>query len=461
MSPTTSAQRIVGLVRVSEVGDREGDSFASPGQQTDRIKAECDRNGGALLKVYEEMDVSGGRALDKRPGLSEAVAMVENGEADVIMAAYFDRLFRSLATQAEVVQRVEAAGGQVVALDSGAITNGTAAEWLNATLLGAMAEHTARTARERSGASVRRRVLDGIVPYPTLPLGYVRGADGRAEVVDDLRETIAEAFALRAAGQPYAKVRELLAEHGHELSYRSVQILLRSPLYVGELRHGETVNPTACEAIVERYVWDAVQRMRTTGGRAPKSERLLARLGVLRCASCGARMVAGGQTARWGDTTRRYAFYKCGMPGECSAPVTISADAVEAYIVDRVRAYAAGIEETTSANERARAAAAKVEAAQAKLDTALRRLMLVDAEGEAAAQEAVELLRVHRDKALAEAARLATVASGISISAAADWDRLTLAERREIIGAAVEAAYVARGRASVADRVAVELRELI
>ena len=460
-------QRVIGLVRVSEVGDREGDSFASPGQQLDRIKQACDTQGAQLMAAYEELDVSGGRPLDKRPGLRQAVEAVEAGEADVIMAAYFDRLFRSLSTQAEAVQRVEAAGGKVVALDSGAISNGTAAEWLHGTMLGAMAEHTQRTARERSGASVRRRVLDGIVPYPTLPLGYVRDADGRAQVVDELREVVAEAFALRASGQPFAAVRRYLAERGHHLSYRSVQIMLKSPLYIGELRHGKegnphrVVNPNACEAIVDRAVWEAVQRMRTTGGRAPKSERLLARLGVLRCASCGSAMVAGGQTARWGDTTRRYAFYKCGNVPECPAPVTISAEAVEAYLVERVRAAAADVVETTSLDAQARAAAARIETTQAQLDRALRRMLLVDAEGEAAALDVVEALRVERDEAMTEAARLATATAGAPLSAAADWERLSFDGQRSIVAAVVASATVARGRGAVADRVAVELRELL
>ena len=72
-----------------------------------------------------------------------------------------------------------------------------------------------------------------------------------------------------------------------------------------------------CEPIVKRRVWDAVKAMRVPSGRTAKSERLLARLGVLRCASCGGRMVAGGAwvkyTAASGDVRRtRYAFYKCG-----------------------------------------------------------------------------------------------------------------------------------------------------
>src|SRR5277367_1711931 len=107
-------RRAIGIVRVSQTSGREGERFASPPEQRDRIRAVCERDGLDLIAIHEELDVSGGRPLDERPGLGPAVHAIENGEADVIAAAYFDRLFRSLTTQAEAVERVERAGGQVL-----------------------------------------------------------------------------------------------------------------------------------------------------------------------------------------------------------------------------------------------------------------------------------------------------------------------------------------------------------
>src|SRR5215207_6168510 len=121
----TATRRAIGIVRVSQVNGREGDSFASPGEQRDRIRAACERDGLRLLEVVEELDVSGGKPLGERPGLGPAVEAIETGRADVIAAAYFDRLFRSLTVQAEVVGRVERAGGQVLAVDVGRVTNGS------------------------------------------------------------------------------------------------------------------------------------------------------------------------------------------------------------------------------------------------------------------------------------------------------------------------------------------------
>jgi len=121
----------VGIVRVSRTGGREGERFVSPAEQRERIEAACERDGLELVAVHEELDVSGGTALAQRPGLSAAVAAIEGGTADVVAAAYFDRLFRSLSTQAEVIDRVERAGGQVIAVDVGQVTNGSAGQWLS------------------------------------------------------------------------------------------------------------------------------------------------------------------------------------------------------------------------------------------------------------------------------------------------------------------------------------------
>jgi DNA invertase Pin-like site-specific DNA recombinase len=126
-----------------------GDDPISPLEQRQRIEATCPR-GFDLLDTLPEKDVSGGAPLDKRPGLSQAVAMVEAGHAQVIVVAYFDRLFRSLEVQAQVAKRVEAAGGMLFAADVGEVRSDTASGWITSSMLGVVAEYHRRTTRERT-----------------------------------------------------------------------------------------------------------------------------------------------------------------------------------------------------------------------------------------------------------------------------------------------------------------------
>jgi DNA invertase Pin-like site-specific DNA recombinase len=257
--------RAIGIVRVSQVGGREGERFASPDEQRDRIEAACEREGFQLVSVAEELDVSGGTPLAKRDGLRSAVEAIEAGDAQVLVAAYFDRLVRSLAVQGEVVSRVEAAGGSVLAVDVGAISAATAGQWLSGTVLGAMSEYVRRTARERSAGAQARAVARGVAPWDHVTLGYIR-VDGVFRVDPDAAPAVAEAFDLRVGGATIREVREFLAARGFALTYRRVQTLLSSRVVLGEIHFGELVNLEAHEPIVDRDVWLAAQRVRVSRG---------------------------------------------------------------------------------------------------------------------------------------------------------------------------------------------------
>jgi DNA invertase Pin-like site-specific DNA recombinase len=99
--------KAVGIIRISRAGDRSGEQFVSPPEQRQRIAWACERDGLQLVRIFEELDVSGGASLERRPGLMRAVEMIESGAANVVVAAYFDRLVRPLKVQLEVVERVQ------------------------------------------------------------------------------------------------------------------------------------------------------------------------------------------------------------------------------------------------------------------------------------------------------------------------------------------------------------------
>lgn len=444
---STSKRRAVGVVRVSRVGDRDGERFVSPSEQAERIRSVCERDGLRLVEVIEELDVSGGTPLAERPGLRRAVEMVEAGAADVIVVAFLDRVVRSVAIQAEVVGRVEAAGGGTLAVDVGEVSNGSASRWLSGTLLGAVAEYARRMTAERTQEARRRAVERGVPPYPNVPPGYRRDEDGRL-APDEHAATVAEAFRLRAGGATVMEVREFLREHGVERSFHGVQVLLGSRVVLGELRFGEIVNDAAHPAIVDARTWAAVQRMRSPRGRRAKSERLLARLGVLRCGTCGARMVVGSNQA--GSH-----FYRCNPTSDCPRRVTVSADLAERVVVETVRELLAGVSGSATVADGVAEAEREVVSAEQELDAAVRAF---DGLGDVdAVRERLVELREQRDVARERLAELqAAAVPTVRISATADWDDLILDEQRAIIRAVVERATVAPGRG--ADRITVEPR---
>ncbi len=439
-------RRAIGVVRVSQTGGREGERFVSPEEQRDRIEAACARDGLALVAVHEELDVSGGKALADRPGLGAAVAAIEAGDADVIAAAYFDRLFRSLSTQAEVLERVERAGGQVLAVDVGQVGNGSAGQWLSGTMLGAVSEYFRRSAKERSAEGQARAVARGATPWARVPLGYTRRGDGTLEPNREEIPLVVRVFEMRLSGASIPRIREMLKSHGVDRSPRGVQVMLASRVYLGEVHFGTLVNLRAHEPIIERELWTRVQRMVVPRGRQAKSTRLLARLNVLRCGSCGARLVAM-KLPKQGD----YPIYRCPSTSDCAHHVTISAVKAENAVVEAVRRHIADVEGRASAETNARDAERELDRAQQTLDALIRVLDPL----EPASVERLTEATAARDDAREHLDRVGGARQALQIPIAADWDRLTTDEQRAFIRATVDRAVVAPGRGD--DRISIHL----
>jgi site-specific DNA recombinase len=438
------SSRAVGVVRVSRVGDRSGEQFVSPSEQRTRIEEACARDGLTLADTLEELDVSGGAALPKRPGLRRAVEMVEAGEAEVVIVAFFDQLVRSLKVQLEVAERVEAAGGRIIALDVGEVGVGATGK-LTAQFLGAVAEYHRNVTAERTAEAKRRAIARGVPTFSKIPPGYQRCDNGTLTVDAHLAPVIVEAFRLRADGATVDNVRTHLRANGVIRSFHGTQAILGSRIYLGELRFGELVNVASHPALVDAETWGKVQRMRSPRGRRAKSERLLARLGVLRCATCGARMVVA--TGNHG----RYGVYRCPPVGDCPRRVTISAEIAERTVVDAVRDLLEGIEGTATIGGATDDAERAYEAAEAELAAAVEAFTGLD--DVTAAQRRLLELREARDKTRDRLDELQAAQTPAVTLTAKDWDSLRLDAQRALIAATVDRAEVKPGRGP--DRVTV------
>jgi hypothetical protein len=314
-------------------------------------------------------------------------------------------------------------------------------------MLGAVSEYHRRTAAERSAEAQVRAVARGVLPYPNIPPGYVRGDDGVLVPDPSTSAVVAEAFRLRDSGATVAGVRAFLRERGIVRSYHGVMSMLGSRVYLGEIHFGDLHNTTAHPAIVDPDVWRRVQGRSSPRGRKAKSERLLARLGVLRCATCDSRMVVGT------SNNSSYYLYRCPPTGDCPRRVTISAALAEEVVVNAVREHLADAEGRASADASARQAITDRDQAQADLDAAIRAFAGVA--DEPAATERLGELRARRDAAESRVDRLRGAPDALTVNAAADWDRLSLEARRALIRTTVQRATVTPGRG--ADRVNVEL----
>jgi DNA invertase Pin-like site-specific DNA recombinase len=393
--------RDVVVVRVSEQGDREDENFHSPRAQLAKAKLWSKDQGNRVVDAFEEIDVSGKLPLVKRPGLLRAIEMVEAGEADHIVVAYFDRLVRSLKVQLEVIERVERAGGEIYAIDHGRLTNGTAATRMSTNMMGAAFQYYAEVTGEKVKAAQERVVARGVLPNSRISPGYVRGEDGVLVVDRRKARIVVQAFRRRDRGASLVEIQAWLAEKGIERSISGVESLLRSRMYLGEIHFGHLHNLNAHDPIIkDRALFERVQRRTVSRGRQAKSERLLARLGVLRCGTCASRMVINSYTGS----------YRCGdtSANRCRRRAAVKADRVEAMVLDAVRAYSAAAEAhgRLSRKRQIRQADEAIERANADLDNTIRQLGELGLLGRPASQETLARLTNALDDAYTVRARL-------------------------------------------------------
>jgi hypothetical protein len=243
-------------------------------------------------------------------------------------------------------------------------------------------------------------VARGVYPHPKVLVGYVRGKNGVLVVEPAAAKLVVPAFRRRDRGASLVEIQAWLAENGIERALSGVSWMLRSRMYLGEIHFGELHNTHPHEAIIkDRALFERVQRRTVPGGQA-KSDRLLARLGVLRCGTCGSRMVINSDSGS----------YRCGdtRANRCQRRAAVKADRVDAIVLDALRAYST----TPEAHQRAprkrqiREADDAIERASADLDDTIRRLGELGLLGRAASQETLEKLTTALDDAHAAQARL-------------------------------------------------------
>lgn len=243
-----------------------------------------------LPEFYDDGGYSGGTM--ERPGIMQLMADVQAGKVDVIVVYKVDRLTRSLADFAKIVEVLDKAGASFVSVTQ-AFNTTTSMGRLTLNVLLSFAQFEREVTSERIRDKVAASKKKGMWMGGPVPLGYV--VHDRKLVIAD-----AEAATVRHIFERYAVLRSM-PQLVDELGDRSVRTklrtfkdgrqfgdvpftigplshLLNNPVYVGEVRHKGVSYPGQHEAIISRQLWDKVQTILSTGrverriggkGRAP------------------------------------------------------------------------------------------------------------------------------------------------------------------------------------------------
>ena len=232
---------------------------------------------------YDDGGISGG-TLD-RPGLQRLLEDIEDGLVDVVVVYKIDRLSRSLADFAKLVEVFDRNGVTFVSVTQSFNTT-TSMGRLTLNILLSFAQFEREVIGERIRDKVAASKARGMWMGGKVPLGYdVR--DRKLVVNEAEAARVRRVFELFAeTGSGIETVRRCRAEgittrSGRPIDKGDVYKILHLRTYVGEVAHRGNVYPGEHAAIVSRALWDQVHallqvspRARATANR-PQSPALL------------------------------------------------------------------------------------------------------------------------------------------------------------------------------------------
>jgi len=286
-----------------------------------------------LSDRYDDGGFSGGSM--ERPGLKALLDDVRAGRVDVIVVYKVDRLTRSLADFAKMVDVFDAAGVSFVSVTQAFNTTSSMGRLtLNVLLSFAQFERevTAERIRDKVTASKRKGMWMG----GAVPLGY--DVKDKALVVNTkeasaIRTIFAEYIELGSGRQLSARLDDLSVvskertnRHGHvsggkSFSRGALYNILRNPIYIGKVRHKEELHVGLHDAIIDTETWDAVQaQLADHGGKKINAHRQSAKRlldGVLfDSQDREMRTTYASKSIRSGGTkrTKRYWYYMTANP---------------------------------------------------------------------------------------------------------------------------------------------------
>jgi DNA invertase Pin-like site-specific DNA recombinase len=251
------------------------------------IKSQASEGWRTVATRYDDGGYSGGTM--ERPALQRLLADVDAGLIDVIVVYKIDRLTRSLADFARIVERFDARSVSFVSVTQAFNTTSSMGRLtLNVLLSFAQFERevTGERIRDKIAASKAKGLWMGGVP----PLGYDLPAPGSRT----LQVNEAEAAQVRRIFSRYLdlgsvhRLQQELAEAGivskRRTTMQGKQVggvvlsrgalfhMLKNRLYLGEIPHKDRCYPGEHAAIIEPALFDAVQAKLATSRRASRHE---------------------------------------------------------------------------------------------------------------------------------------------------------------------------------------------
>ncbi|TKT70287.1 recombinase family protein [Afipia massiliensis] len=241
------------------------------------IKSQASLGWKALPQLYDDPAFSGGNL--ERPALQRLLKDIDAGKVDVVVVYKIDRLTRSLADFAKLVEAFDARSISFVAVTQQFNTTTSMGRLtLNVLLSFAQFERELSSERVRDKVAASRR--KGKWTGGTVPLGY-EARDKKLVINPAEAETVRIIFRRYVELQSFGRLVTDLDKRGIVTKRRNTKVkkfnggipftygplahFLKNRIYLGETGHGGKWYPGEHKPIVDRKTFDKVQELLAAG----------------------------------------------------------------------------------------------------------------------------------------------------------------------------------------------------
>ncbi len=327
----------------------------SPDSQLEVIRDYARRNNLVLPPelIFMEEEGRSGRKSANREKFQEIIGVAKSPEhpIDVILLWKFSRFARNQEESIFYKNRLRRLGVEVVSVS----------EPLPEGPFGSLVERIIEWQDEYYSINLAQEVRRGMTEkakrgqlQSTASFGYRADKEkNMLVVVPDEADLVREMFHRFLSGDGFFPIAKWLnsigvrTHRGNQFENRTVEYILRNPVYIGKLRWTPTgrtrrnfSNPDSIivdaqhEAIIDNATWDATQeRIRQLKERyrykaRPASEKKHWLAGIVRCANCGTTLIFSAPH-----------YFKCNnyVRGRCTTSQHISVDILERAFLERLR----------------------------------------------------------------------------------------------------------------------------
>lgn len=249
------------------------------------IKSQASQGWRAVLQHYDDPAYSGGN-LD-RPALQQLLKDIDAGWIDVIVVYKIDRLTRSLADFAKLVEAFDAKSISFVAVTQQFNTTTSMGRLtLNVLLSFAQFERELSSERVRDKVAASRR--KGKWTGGTVPLGY-DAKDKKLVINKAEAETVRYIFNRYLEVKSFGKLVEDLDKNGIVTKRRNTKVakfnggiaftygplahFLKNRLYIGDIGHKDKWFPGEHTAIVDKETFEQVRQLLASNSEGRKTRR--------------------------------------------------------------------------------------------------------------------------------------------------------------------------------------------